>query len=277
MVDSEDGRPVFAEVVNKGKRRDIMVQCALEACRILDAHGVLRASTHERHEVKKRNWAENDFYDSDDDTYLDRTGTIEAKRMRRIEKYGSNSNEQPQNKVHTFETLVSFFQLRLIVENVIDVTARLQSADLLAAQDELDKLELKIKASQSHVAKMNSLDTLDEYMQGMKSGQEVDATTRRKMKMRTIELKKEIARIEKMREAARPAEIKLNTNAELSCRKANFLSATSRFGFAAKVKTSNSVHSASECAAENSNPLLNGADGPENSSKDINSLVVKVR
>ena len=52
MVDSEDGRPVFAEVVNKGKRRDVQVQCALEACRILDAHGILRASSHERHEVK---------------------------------------------------------------------------------------------------------------------------------------------------------------------------------------------------------------------------------
>ena len=104
MVDSEDGSPVFAEVVNKGKRKEIMVQCALEACRILDVHGILRASTHERREVKKRNWAENDFYDSDEDTYLDRTGTVEAKRKKRMEKFGASAASEP---AHTFESLVS--------------------------------------------------------------------------------------------------------------------------------------------------------------------------
>ena len=106
MVDNDDGTPVFAEVINKGKRKEIMIQCALEACRILDAHGILRASTHERKEVKKRNWAENDYYDSDEDTYLDRTGDVEAKRKKRMEKFGVAA---PSQTVHTFESLVGFW------------------------------------------------------------------------------------------------------------------------------------------------------------------------
>ncbi|XP_075261972.1 kanadaptin-like isoform X2 [Convolutriloba macropyga] len=268
MVDSEDGKPVFAEVANKGKKRDVQVQCALEACRILDAHGILRASSHERHEVKKRNWAENDYYDSDDDTYLDRTGSVEAKRKKRMERLGAEEDNETEgrNKVHTYESL---------------------SADLVSAQEELSKLEQRIRSSKSHVDKMTSLDSLDQYMQGMKSGQEIDATTRRKMKMRTIELKKEIAKIEKMKEAAKPAEIKLKDPSKdsngLTKSKSLFSGATSRFGFsigASKLKQDVAKVSVNGNDGDNPatinevNPLIAGAGG--NSFKNADSeFVVK--
>jgi hypothetical protein len=37
---------------------------------------------------KQKNWEDDDFYDSDEDLYLDRTGDIEKKRKQRMKKAG---------------------------------------------------------------------------------------------------------------------------------------------------------------------------------------------
>ena len=49
-VQSTGGEQVVAEATVKGKRREAIVQCALEACRLLDSYGMLRqASQSEYH------------------------------------------------------------------------------------------------------------------------------------------------------------------------------------------------------------------------------------
>ncbi len=50
---------------------------------------------------KKKNWEDEDFYDSDDDPFLDRTGVVEKKRTERMKKAG-----KMQERPDTYESLV---------------------------------------------------------------------------------------------------------------------------------------------------------------------------
>lgn len=45
-VDGPNGEPVIAEAIVSGKKKEAVLQCALEGCRILDRMNLLRASTH---------------------------------------------------------------------------------------------------------------------------------------------------------------------------------------------------------------------------------------
>ncbi|XP_016152449.1 PREDICTED: kanadaptin [Ficedula albicollis] len=179
-VDDASGKQLVAEVLHSGKKKEAMIQCALEACRLLDARGVLRQEAVSR-KRKSKNWEDEDFYDSDDDTFLDRTGAVEKKRLNRMKKAG-----KIEEKPETYDSLVT---------------------KLKEAENELSEITEKLKVSgkvQSHPA---AQDSLDEFMTEIKSGCTLDSVARKKLHLRSFELKKEQQRLKGLIKLVKPAEL----------------------------------------------------------------------
>ncbi|KAG8522449.1 Kanadaptin, partial [Galemys pyrenaicus] len=157
-VDDSTGKQLVAEAIHSGKKKEAMIQCSLEACRILDTLGLLRQEAVSR-KRKAKNWEDEDFYDSDDDTFLDRTGLVEKKRLNRMKKAGK-IDEKPE----TFESLAT-------------------------------------------LSESSSQDSLDAFMSEMKSGSALDGVSRKKLHLRTFELRKEQQRLKGLIKIVKPAEI----------------------------------------------------------------------
>ena len=193
-IDNDFGEAIYAEVANfDGKKKDCMAQCALEACRILDSVGILRQSNSEykRKRIEK-DWQSNDYYDSDEDTYLDRTGDIEKKRMKRIDKFGATENVDKNNgqKIMTFDTLRQEF--RNLNDELIDINMK------------LEKCKNIVNAVQS--------DDVDAYIHYLKirDNNKLDTITRMKLKRRVIDINQELIKLDKLLNLAKPGCFDLN-------------------------------------------------------------------
>lgn len=182
-VDDERGRPLVAEVLHKGKKKEAVVQCALEACRLLDRLGVLRQATQESRKRKTKDWAENDYYDSDDDTFLDRTGDVERKRQSRIQK---KLPQQPE----TYQSLVE--KESKLSEDINRIETELTKA----RQDSLSKKDVPTEE-----------DSLESYMKELKKEKTLDKQMVSKYKSELIVLKQEHAKVLKLANIARPADL----------------------------------------------------------------------
>ena len=139
-------------------------------------------SIGKRHKAK--NWADDDYYDSDEDTYLDRTGTVEKKRTERIRKSGKQNQS-----AETFDSLTK--KLKDLKSEVDDISSKLQQAD-----------KNKVESIGG-----GSLDDLDTFMNAVKSGLIMDSKTRLKLKQRLTELKQEEHRFIKMLNIAKPLDL----------------------------------------------------------------------
>ncbi|CAH2003793.1 unnamed protein product [Acanthoscelides obtectus] len=181
-LDDDMGRPVVAEVIHKGKKKEAVIQCALEACRILDSHGVLRQATHESRKRKAKNWEENDYYDSDEDIFLDRTGTIEKKREKRM-------NAKASPKAETYDSLLE--KEKSISSSISDIEKQLVSIQTNSFSESTEPSEE---------------DSLDTFMKGL-SASKPNKLEINKLKRELLRLKSEHAKVIRLVNIARPAEL----------------------------------------------------------------------
>ncbi|XP_078591239.1 kanadaptin-like [Branchiostoma floridae x Branchiostoma japonicum] len=179
-VEGPDGREQYAEATTSGKKKEAVLACALEACRLLDAYGVLRQQGYKSKRVT-RNWEENDYYDSDEDTFTDRTGDVEKKRIRRMKKAGKD-----ENITHTYDSL---------------------SAQHEEVVQELRATEEKLAAARKKSDSEESEDPLEAFMSNMAAGSGLTKVEVSKLRLRLFELRREEQRLERLMKVAKPANL----------------------------------------------------------------------
>ncbi|XP_069997060.1 kanadaptin isoform X3 [Penaeus vannamei] len=179
-VPGPGGAPLVAIAEHRGKKKEVVIQCALEACRLLDRIGILRQAKHESHERKRRDWAENDYYDSDEDNFLDRTGDVERKRLKRMK----NDGGKEAGSAETYDSLLTKYNG--VIEELSSLEEKLGEAERLKQEADAEEE-----------------DDLDSFMQKLKT-QVPDKHKRVTWKLRAIELRKEELRLRRLTNVARP-------------------------------------------------------------------------
>ncbi|XP_040575370.1 kanadaptin [Lepeophtheirus salmonis] len=173
-IPTDTGEPLIAEV-KAGKKKEAIIQCALEACKLLDRRGILRASSaSSKRKSTSKNWEEMDYYDSDDDEFLDRTGNIQEKRIKRM-KLAKKS----QDTVETYDSL---------------------KKKLATVEIEKSKVQTELEKSKASIG----ADDMDDYVNSLNGGA-VDKHTINKLKTKFNELKRESLRLDKLIELTKPS------------------------------------------------------------------------
>ncbi|KAJ1520845.1 hypothetical protein ONE63_003933 [Megalurothrips usitatus] len=187
-VEGARGGNMVAEVLIKGKKKEAVAQCALEACRLLDRLGLLRQATHESRKRKAKNWEEEDFYDSDEDNFLDRTGAVEKKRQQRMRQAG-----KADQQVETYQSLS---------EKHSDILKKLGSTEA-----QLRKAQADLAASKAKHGGDEEADSLESFMNTLSSVGCVDKKLISKLKNELLSLNKEEAQLRKLVNIARPTSL----------------------------------------------------------------------
>ncbi|CAG12456.1 unnamed protein product [Tetraodon nigroviridis] len=189
-VDDALGRQLVAEVTHTGKKKEAAIQCCLDACRMLEARGLLRQEAVSR-KRKKKNWEDEDYYDSDDDTFLDRTGTVEKKREERMKKAGK-IEEHPE----TFKSLVA--KLAEVEKELAETQRKLD----VGKRGESSQDPLCPDSSGS-----STEDPLDAFMTAVRSEAVMDSIERKKLHLHVADLRKDVQRLRGLVELTRPTQI----------------------------------------------------------------------
>lgn len=156
----------------------------------------------ESHKRKPKNWEENDFYDSDEDTFLDRTGIIEKKREMRMKAKAAP-------KAETYESLVSFFifiYFMLVEFCFFFWLKQLEKENNISSS--IKDLELQLsqvqQVNQTKDTSDSNIDPLDSYMLELKQDKP-DKQKINKLKRDLHNLKQEHVNVVKLLNIAKPA------------------------------------------------------------------------
>nr|XP_040224057.2 kanadaptin [Anopheles coluzzii] len=175
-IDDADGRPIVAEATNKGKKKEVVVQCALEACRILDRQGLLRQANHEpRRRFQKQSDSD------DDDDFLDRTGAVEKRRQRK------EAAKNPQT--HTYADLIH--KEAQILERLETNESKIQNARLIKQETHLPE----------------NADDVDKFLDNLTKDKVIDKFEVRRLRMEQVQLNEELAQVKKLIQITKPVDI----------------------------------------------------------------------
>ncbi|XP_041765557.1 kanadaptin [Anopheles merus] len=175
-IDDADGRPIVAEVTNKGKKKEVVVQCALEACRVLDRQGLLRQANHEpRRRFQKQSDSD------DDDDFLDRTGAVEKRRQRK------EAAKNPQT--HTYADLIH--KEAQILERLETNESKIQNARLIKQETHLPE----------------NADDVDKFLDNLTKDKVIDKFEVRRLRMEQVQLNEELAQVKKLIQITKPVDI----------------------------------------------------------------------
>lgn len=192
-IDGVD-RAFTASATVSTSKKDAQVQCALEACKILDTYNVLRKS-NTKLRMQRKTLEANDYYDEDDDLYLDRTGQLEKQREKRKqwaeEGYGSRRPEKD-----TYESLCQ--KLEETKKVMVDCQKHLDT--LSAGGKKLSETE-------------SGGDALDNYIRQLeKTGEGGDdpktKMEKSKWRQKLVAATHESQKLEKLVKIAKPAAVK---------------------------------------------------------------------
>ncbi|EDV48574.1 kanadaptin [Drosophila erecta] len=187
-LDDSNGRPIIVEVNHKGRKKDCVVQCALEACRTLDRHGVLRQANQEAQKRKLLKKGDSD----DEDEFWDRTGDVARKKQRK-ENAGVSVTL-------TYEDLL---------KQEIDLNIELEKVE-----QEISTYQLKEKKLKELAAKQETEgDDLDNFMDLLtKDVEKLDKTEIKKLRLEQQRLKGEQQKVERLLKIAKPTALPFTTS-----------------------------------------------------------------
>uniref|UniRef100_A0A182M1R7 FHA domain-containing protein n=1 Tax=Anopheles culicifacies TaxID=139723 RepID=A0A182M1R7_9DIPT len=185
-IDGANGQPIVAEATHKGKKKEVVVQCALEACRILDRLGKLRQANHEpRRRFQKQSDSD------DDDDFLDRTGAVEERRQRK------QAAMNPQT--HTYADLIH--KEALILDQLESNESKIQNARLIKQETHLPEND----------------EDVDSFLKNLTKSTKVDKFEIRRLRLEQTKLTEELKQIKKLIEVTKPVDLeKIGKNKESS-------------------------------------------------------------
>ncbi|CAF0714776.1 unnamed protein product [Adineta steineri] len=199
----EYGRSIQAECEKKHcKRKEIIQECILEACRILDDQGVLREGTAASslytprvQQIKRQLLEDNDFYEEDEDTFYDRTGELEKKRLKRMEWSGHLTNEK---QVETFDSLC--LKLTNLYKEQVDLEQKLETAK-----------QMEENAAKNASKTDKDVDEVDIYIRQLKQGEKLNMKVKWQWRKRLLEIENEERQHAKLLKVCKPREFNIQT------------------------------------------------------------------